>query len=221
MSFFVQIKRQLGATRGFTLIELLIVVAIISILSSIAVPNFLEAQTRAKVSRVKADMASVGTALEVYAIDHNRYPYRRHPNVKADPQSGFYAPLLETKMDDLKVLTTPLSYMTRVPSDIFERNVPSPLNLIDYFDPVQTNVLANVVQIRRDAGVSLWMLLSVGPDGYIGVSDTGIPGGYPPSPPLLVFSINREYDPSNGTISRGNIYRLQGGSDFSQVVRGD
>ena len=47
------------------MIELLIVVAIIAILALIAVPNFLEAQVRAKVSRVKSDMRNVATALEV------------------------------------------------------------------------------------------------------------------------------------------------------------
>ena len=60
--------------KGFTLIELLIVVAIIAILAAIAVPNFLEAQVRAKISRGKADMRSIATALETYKMDHNKYP---------------------------------------------------------------------------------------------------------------------------------------------------
>ncbi len=60
--------------RGFTLIELLIVVAIIAILAAIAVPNFLEAQVRAKVSRVKSDQRSLATAIESYYTDWNRYP---------------------------------------------------------------------------------------------------------------------------------------------------
>lgn len=60
--------------RGFTLIELLIVVAIIAILAAIAVPNFLEAQTRSKVSRAASDMRTLATALEAYFVDNNLYP---------------------------------------------------------------------------------------------------------------------------------------------------
>lgn len=60
--------------RGFTLIELLIVVAIIAILAAIAVPNFLEAQVRSKVSRVKADQRTYATAMEAYMVDWNDYP---------------------------------------------------------------------------------------------------------------------------------------------------
>ena len=57
--------------RGFTLIELLIVVAIIAILAAIAVPNFLEAQTRAKITRVKSDLRTLATGVESYMVDHN------------------------------------------------------------------------------------------------------------------------------------------------------
>lgn len=60
--------------KAFTLIELLIVVAIIAILAAIAVPNFLEAQTRAKVARVMSDQRTYATALETYQIDYSSYP---------------------------------------------------------------------------------------------------------------------------------------------------
>ncbi|MBX7245742.1 MAG: type II secretion system protein GspG [Candidatus Sumerlaeaceae bacterium] len=73
-------KQQTIQSKGFTLIELLIVVAIIAILAAIAVPNFLEAQTRAKVSRVKADHRSIATALESYRVDNNHYPEQGVPN---------------------------------------------------------------------------------------------------------------------------------------------
>lgn len=62
------------ARRSFTLLELLIVVAIISILAAIAIPNFMEAQTRAKVARVKAEMRNLETAVMLYHCDWNAYP---------------------------------------------------------------------------------------------------------------------------------------------------
>ena len=71
--------------RAFTLIELLIVVAIIAILAAIAVPNFLEAQTRAKVSRVKADQRTIATALESYRVDNNQYPEQGVPSSTTFP----------------------------------------------------------------------------------------------------------------------------------------
>ncbi len=61
-------------SRGFTLIELLIVVAIIGIIAAIAIPNLLNAIDRGKQKRSMADLRSIGTAVEEYAIDNNVYP---------------------------------------------------------------------------------------------------------------------------------------------------
>ncbi len=61
-------------SKGFTLIELLIVVAIIGIIAAIAIPNLLNAIDRGKQKRTMADMRSIGTAIEAYAVDNNNYP---------------------------------------------------------------------------------------------------------------------------------------------------
>ena len=59
---------------GFTLIELLIVIAIILILIAIALPNFLEAQVRAKVAHVRAELKTFATGLDWYHTDWRMYP---------------------------------------------------------------------------------------------------------------------------------------------------
>ncbi len=61
-------------TAGFTLIELLIVVAIIGLISAIAIPNLLNAIDKGKQKRSMADVRSIATAVESYGVDNARYP---------------------------------------------------------------------------------------------------------------------------------------------------
>ena len=110
---------------AFTLIELLIVIAIIAILALIAVPNFLEAQVRAKVSRTHADMRSLSVAIEAYGVDWGRPALGRTEIKKEECHPG--AVTVPSGVDDLMYLnliaqsrlTTPVSYMTTIPLDVF------------------------------------------------------------------------------------------------------
>jgi prepilin-type N-terminal cleavage/methylation domain-containing protein len=61
--------KRIKSKKGFTLIELMVVIVIIGILVAIALPNFIAAQDRAKLSSVKANMHTVQTMLETYAVD--------------------------------------------------------------------------------------------------------------------------------------------------------
>jgi len=87
---------RIGNRRGFTMIELMIVMAIIVILISIAVPAYQKAMIRAKESVLKNNLFTMRTVIDEYTYDKAKAPqalqdlvsegYLRQ--VPADPMTG-------------------------------------------------------------------------------------------------------------------------------------
>ncbi len=202
--------------KGFTLIELLIVVAIIAILAAIAVPNFLEAQTRSRVSRAMNDLRTISLAMESYYVDNGGYP----PSVRESwLVPGTYVSMATPH------LTTPISYVNTVPADVFRR-LGGMADSNYWIYALSYNDSGNRAFIYP---YRAWMTWSIGPDLVTNVA------GYRSYPAILDNEAlgdagnygvdangNRigggttgngnglRYDPTNGTVSFGDIYRIDG-----------
>lgn len=192
--------------KAFTLIELLIVVAIIAILAAIAVPNFLEAQTRAKVSRIKSDHRSLATAIESYAVDNTRYPRELNSSWYAGDTIG--NPGVTGSGVIWWGLSTPIAYMTTVYFiDTFQdKNLNAALDeqYFTYQDMrkrAEDNPSSTFWPPARGF-YGDWRLGSVGPDKLFAHGFTN--------------SAQMAYDPTNGTVSLGNIWRSQNNPDNKQ-----
>ena len=61
-------------TAGFTLVELMVVVLIISVLASIAVPSFIRVQRRAKTTTIVNDFRTFAAAFDTYAQENGTWP---------------------------------------------------------------------------------------------------------------------------------------------------
>ena len=60
--------------RGFTLIELLVVMAIIGILTAIALPNLAKTPIRAREAALRQDLYTFRTCIDQYFADKGHYP---------------------------------------------------------------------------------------------------------------------------------------------------
>ena len=169
---------------GFTLIELLIVVAILLLLVGIGTIHYQHAQSRAKVSRVQADMRAIATALEVYRIDEKAYPRAAEGDR-----------LLDRPLD---ALTSPMGYLTVLPADPFS---PAPMNF-------NAGVVVAGYQYKDSATTAegmpgetyghIWRAL---PEKRYYLHSAG---------PNVVWDVLPYvgYDPTNGTTSAGDITRF-------------
>lgn len=187
--------------RAFTLLELLVVVAIIALLSAIAVPNFLEAQTRAKVSRAQADLRTLAVAVEAYAVDWNSPPLNGvliAGGAIQNPQiNGTGSPAHKFPHEGL---TTPVAYLTAIPVDPFIVPPSGPVGWQPLTSrPFYTNFpwFTHVTQpappmviAEKWARYGPWVLAAAGPDRD-----------------RLDLVRDLFYDPTNGTISDGDVIR--------------
>jgi prepilin-type N-terminal cleavage/methylation domain-containing protein len=231
---------------GFTLIELLIVVAIIAILAAIAVPNFLEAQTRAKVSRVQSDLRTLATGLEAYRVDHNRYPtgtdnpalYPAEIGAFLGPlASGYYTFMSRTSGGgvagrDFATLTTPVAYLTEVLLDPFAKQKGGNLTyqyrngrdrnigfIITSFGPDadvldangkgilgSTNPLSTTVDTKNPSRMGEINERDV--IHYMEGTSASVVAAVDARGGLMACLLDLTYDPTNGTISDGDIWRI-------------
>lgn len=210
-------------SKAFTLIELLIVVAIVAILSAIALPNLLEAQKRAKVASVSSGMRAVAAAIEAYAVDNNQYP------LTLDDHDQVMHMMNNMRMAFVpRSVTTPIAYMNEIPLDNFfprtmeqmhhgEKIVHSHTYLyINQGNTPESMLQEYRIQVEERASDSVdapeWALYSTGPDSAYGVRQMLMESTMPPKYGLMYNPATSpvHYDPTNGAASHGDIVRFSG-----------
>ncbi|MBI1388876.1 MAG: prepilin-type N-terminal cleavage/methylation domain-containing protein [bacterium] len=181
--------RSLNRRRAFSLIELLIAAAIIGILTAIAVPNYLQAQMRAKVSQTVESMRLLDQAAAMFRVDNNISP----DHCDCETQNNW--------------ATTPIAYLSSRPIDPFQRKgglvAQWPAYGFPHYhefdgDRGYLRVLLgmgyeNTPEWSQGAGGG-WVFYAIGPDLEWG---------------------GKTYSTSNGLYSRGDLHRVSGGGWYT------
>jgi len=142
--------------KGFTLVELLIVVAIIGILSGIAIPSFLGARTKAKISRSFADMRTMANALELYYSDNNYYP-------------------TQAKLQTDEKIATTTTYLASIPKDPFSGTARTTTQDAIYNSSYGYHTNSDDDTDAEKTDATVWVIIANGPDNEPDI--TTAPGG--------------------------------------------
>jgi type II secretion system protein G len=222
------------AQEGFTLIELLIVIAIILILIGIALPNFLEAQLRAKTAKVQGDLRGLATAVEMYSLDWRKYPCDQQEDPKAFPRCG-----IGDWWAAGNKITTPVAYIKRIPVDPFvlalkagggqsivnswyvsregygcdETFMSKPSYCRSRGRPVTVGGRTNVRLFDPPRSRYQYGFISPGPDGYWEWDRVQ----NAPGMSKTFFGDVMYYTPTNGSNSQGDLYCYGPGAAFNPL----
>jgi prepilin-type N-terminal cleavage/methylation domain-containing protein len=215
-NFFPSISKQ----GGFTLIELLIVIAIILILIAIALPNFLDAQIRARVVRAKGELRTLAIAMESYHLDWKYYPSFSFPNYTTAYLGRINA--------GLTWLTSPNAYIKSLPEDPFPGDQgpgghpiggaghEGPFSYI--LDGVQTPRFEYLSHPDGNAGLlKAWCIYSLGPDRPV----AEVRANHNANPVCNNGEPIFTYAPTNGTKSKGDLMKYGGDPWWMGVIVDD
>lgn len=183
---------------GYTLIELICSMAIVGILATMLMPVVQTALTRAQVAKTYANLQTVRDGVELFAVDHGKYPKGSSElpsslwtdydsTVVLQPLLGTYIP----NNPDILV-----DYFSKKAVQDFKQSIRLDLSHLPNYTGYSYFDYQNFLVPPRDPDNG-FALISIGPDG----KDSGL-GVVVIKPSVVRFSL---YSPTNGVMSDGDI----------------
>jgi type II secretory pathway pseudopilin PulG len=194
MSVQLSFRGFIRRSQATTLIELIILIAILAILITSTTANFLEIETRVKLTLVRVEHQRLQGALFLHRIDTGSVP----PTL---PMSAVL---------ELRPLTTPIAYLSTLPLDPFTaRDTLGRMTSHQGYDYLRYRRWNHPLPIiifepwYQSNASNDWAFVSSGPDLRRNFLER--------SPGIFLFQLSQvEYDPTNGAISSGDIITESG-----------